>query len=84
MCQFSANHKKSVIREGIKEIEKKLLSNVLTQLLDIREMLLTETNQDVVINDTPLTNMATSSTDLSIIMLAFLCASVTILLLTLF
>ena len=84
MCQFSANHKKSVIREGIKEIEKQLLSNVLTQLLDIREMLLTETNQDVVINDTPLTNMATSSTDLSIIMLAFLCASVTILLLTLF
>ena len=84
MCQFSANHKKSVIREGIKEIEKQLLSNVLTQLLDIREMLLTETNQDVVINDTPLTNMATSSTDLSIIMMAFLCASVTILLLTLF
>ena len=84
MCQFSANHKKSVIREGIKEIEKKLLSNVLTQLLDIREMLIAETNQDVIINDTPLTNMATSSTDLSIIILAFLCASVTILLLTLF
>ena len=84
MCQFSANHKKSIIREGIKETERKLLSNVLTQLLDMRERLIAETNQGVITNDTPLTNMATSSTDLSIIILAFLCASVTMLLLMLF
>ena len=84
MCQFPANHKKSIIREEIKETERKLLTNAITQLLDMRERLIAETNQGVITNDTPLTNMAKSNTDLPIIVLAFLCASVTMLLLMLF
>ena len=84
MCQFSAKHKGMLIREGIQETERKVLLSIITQLLIMRERLMTESNQGAILNDTGQTNVATYRAELLTIMLAFLFASATILLPVLF
>ena len=73
-----------LIREGIQETERKVLLSIITQLLIMRERLITESDQGTILHDIRLTNVATYRAELITIILAFLFASATILLPILF